>query len=269
VDLATAEDITLWFHCDTLLTGTAADPFRPRIALGSAAMPIGAVGNDWERYLNCENAASWNYAVVSITDLPAPVRGALDTIELQIAATDGAHRLLLDGLEATAPAMVTDVDTALMALLDGQLVLSGTPVPAVIAPDAPASQPAIRLVQYEATRNENRDHTGLRKTDFTDAGHRLRPAPIPWDIFYRIEFDAAARADVTAMQDFVVETLRHRRWLPVGNRAFRIEQVDQVPPDDALIGAPYLRYRVSAWAEHGPAIDTVPVTTTQIDLDVA
>ncbi len=269
VDLSAFDELTLWFRCDTALTGTPLDLFRPRIALGSAALPIGAPGNDWLRYLICEVGGGWSYALLALDDLDPLVRGALDTIEVQIAVTDGAHRLVLDGLAASASAMIADLDAALLARLDGQLVLPGGPVPAAIEPaPPPANQPAIRLIQYETERNERRAHDGLRPTDFTDTGHRLRPAPVPWDIFYRINFIADARAELAAMQDFVVTALGPRDWLPVGNRALRIEQVDQVGPDDALIDTPYLRYRASAWAEAGPPIIVEPVTATQIDMDI-
>jgi len=269
IDLTGVPSLTLWVHSDTALTGTAADLFRPRVALGSAALPIGAPGNDWVRYLPCERARSWSYAILALDDLDPLARGALDTIEIQIAATDGSHNLLFDGLEASAPQMIADLDAALLAVLDGQLVLGGGSVPAVVeATPPPANQPAIRLIQYEATRNERRAHTGLRRTDFTDSGHRLRPSPIPWDVFYRVEFIAATRTDRVAMEDFVIGLLGHRRWLPVGNRALRIEQVDPVTPDDALIDVTYLRYRVSAWSERGAPIAVEPVSTVEIETDI-
>lgn len=269
-DLTGFDSLTLWHRSDVSAAGTSADPLRLRLALGSAALPIGAAGNDWVRYLTAERADVWAYSVLALDDLPNAIRGALTTIELQIAATDGAHSLHLDGLEAQTPRMVADVDAALVARLDAQLILGGLPVSAAIEPAAPVAvgQSAIRLVQYEATRNEKRAHTGLRRTDFTETGHRLRPSPIPWDLFYRIAFVSVDRAGQAAMVDFVINRLGHRNWLPVGNRALRIEQVEQVGPDDAMNDAPTLRYRVAAWFESGAATPVLPVGEVVVATDL-
>jgi hypothetical protein len=275
-DLSSHDDLTLWYRSDVAATAAPTDPVRLRLALGSAALPIGAVGNDWLRYLRTERAGVWAYGVFDLDDLPNAVRTALTTIELQVVATDGAHTIILDALEALTPRMVADTDAALLTRLDAQLALGGSPVPVVIAPDTapppllppPPNRPSIRLVQYEATRNARRDHTGLRRTDFTETGHRLRPSPIPWDLFYRVEFISNNRSDQSAMLDFVIDRLGHREWLPVGNRAIRIEQVDQVTPDDALVDAPTLRYRVSAWEERGLSTPVLSVGGVRVNTDI-
>ncbi len=270
VDLNSFDSLTLWHRADVAAAGDASDPLRVRLALGSAALPVGAPGNDWVRYLTADTANVWSYSVLALDDLPTAVRGAIQTIEFQIVTVSASHALHLDGLEAQVTSVAADIDAALLARLDAQLVLGGGPVPATIAPSVPPApgQPAIRLVQYEAVRNEVRSNTGPRRTDFTETGHRLRPSPIPWDIYYRVEFVAADRADQAAMVDFVIGGLGHRMWLPVGNRALRLEQVDQVKPDDAVIDAPSLRYRVSAWIERGADLPVVPVGEVVIDTDL-
>lgn len=271
-DLTNFNDLTLWLHSDIAASGMASDPLRLRLSLGSAGLPIGAVGNDWVRYLTVDRADSWSYAVLALDDLPNAVRSALITIEIQVIATDDAHTIYFDALEANTPSMVLDVDSALLAQLDAQLLIGGVPVAAAIEPAAPpvANQPAIRIIQYEAMHNEMRGESGSRHTDFTETDFRVRNGSIPWDIFYHINFISDNRADQAIMVDFVINQLGHRSWLPVGNRSLRIEQVEQVKPDDALIDAPIFRYRVAAWSETiGETTTVLPVNEVTINTDLA
>lgn len=271
-DLSEFDDLTVWHRSDVGEMSHVGDGLRLRLALGSAALPIGAPGNDWGRYFIGARAGHWSYLTAALDDLPAAVRTALTTIELQVVSTDGApHQVWLDGLEALAAQMVTDSDAALLTQLDGQLQLGGNAVPAVIVPDAPAgpAQPVIRLRPYETVRSTARWMTGSRRTDYTDAGHRLRPLPEAWDLFYAIECDAVTRAEQAAMVDFVVGRLGTVGWLPVGNRAFRIDQIDaDEDAEDVLIAPHVLRYRIGAFAERAPMLPSVPVADLEIEADL-
>lgn len=269
-DISSFNNLTFWYRSDVATTPAIDNRLRLRLALGSGALPIGAIGNEWARYFIAERANSWTYETFALDDLPNAISSALTTIEIQVAAITDAHTIHLDSLEVQAPQMIEDTDSALLARLDAQLILSGNPVPAVIAPDMPLApvENIIRLVRYETTRNETRAYSGLRRTDFTDTGHRMRPSPIPWDLYYRFEFTSDSRTHQAAMMDFVINRLGHKSWLPIGNRAMRIEQIPQVMPDDALVDSPAIRYRVAAWNERGAAAPVRPTNEVLITTDL-
>lgn len=269
IDLTAFPNLTLWYRATTAQAGQTGDAFRLRLRLGSAALPIGAPGNDWHRYLTASKPGQWSYVLIDLDDLPAAVRGAVTTIEYDVVDVQSEQSVWFDALEARAPSTVTDIDASLVGRLDGALVLNGTPVPVVVAPDVPAqpAEPFIRLVHYESSHSRRRATDAPRRSDFTETGSGLRPTPVPWDLFYRAEFVATDRADQSAMVDFAMTQLGHRSWLPIGNQAVRIEQIPTVLPDDALIDAPIIRYRVAAWLDQGRPELVLPVTETNMTID--
>lgn len=269
-DLTPFERLTLWHVTDVAMNGQPGGALQLRLQLGSVALPLGNPGNIWHRYLVQEAADVWSYGVFALADLPAAIRGAVTEIEITVTDSNGAdHRLTLDALAADLPRMASDVDQGLLIRLNGILQFGGNPVPAFIdpAPPPPLGQPAIRLIPYEVTRNDRRAVTQLRRADVTDDGYLMSPAPHPWDLFYRVEFLADSRAAQVAMVDFVTTQLGPHSWLPIGNRSFRVEQIEPTRPDDQMADAPSLRYRVSAWADGAGGtgrIAAVPVADLQI-----
>lgn len=273
-DLTAFDRLTLWHLTDVAMNGQPGGALQLRVQLGSAALPLGDPGNLWHRYLVQEAADVWSYGVFTLADLPAAIRGAVTEIEIAVTGSNGAdHRLTLDALAADLSRMASDVDQGLLFRLNGILQFGGNPVPAIIDPAPPPAlnQPAIRLIPYEVTRNDRRAVSHLRRADVTDAGYVMSPAPQPWDLFYRVEFLADSRAAQVAMVDFVTSQLGSHSWLPIGNRSFRVEQIEPTRPDDQMADGPSLRYRVSAWADGlggSGGVAATPVADLQIATDL-
>ncbi len=269
VDLTGFDRLAFWCRTDVAMRGAASDALRLRMRIGSAALPIGTVGNNWHRYLTAPTSGDWGYQSFDLSDLAPAVRDAVDRIEIGIIATTAAHVVWLDGLEARRSAPVADCDAALLARLDGVLQIAGAPVPAVFAPDEAVS-PFFRIVHYQSLYGRARASHAARPADPTDDGQALRPAAVPWDLYYRIAFVAPTRAEQGAMLDFVMATLGAQGWLAVGNQAVRIDQIPAAEPDDSMLEGPILRYRASAWAEAAvPGEAVVPVEAFVVVTELA
>lgn len=266
-DLDAFDRLDLWFRTDRPLFGLPDDALRIRLRLGSAALSLDAPGNTWSRFLVGQARAGWSFAAISLADLPPAIRGAVSQVEFVVDGVDGQpHRLWLDALTAAAPRMTEDVDQALMAWLDGVFLLGGTPVPARLAPGT-APQPFIRATQFGARRARDRDPVGFRRLERDDAGVLAWPAPEAWDLSYRFDPVATARPQLAAILDFLEGRLG-AGWMPVGNRAFRIEKSDAPVEGDESLPLPPLRYVVSAWAETGQARRETPVTDARTSFDI-
>ncbi|MGV6874239.1 hypothetical protein ACUSIJ_16320 [Pseudochelatococcus sp. B33] len=266
LDLGAFDRLTFWFRPDSPLRGLAEDPFQVRLRLGSAALPLDDGANLWGRYVAGGNGRGWNFMVVSLSDLPPAIAAQAGEIEFQLAATDGtAHHVTFDAMELARPALAQDVDAALLARLDNVLAIGGNPVPARLSPEI-APRPYIAITQFGARRARARDPQGFRREERDDEGVLQWPAPRAWDLSYRFEPAADSRAEQAAILDFLAERL-DSDWLPVGNRAFRLEKDEEPDEDDKDLPLPPLRYVVSAWAESGVPSRAIPVSTTRVSLD--
>ena len=255
--------VDFWFRSDVALRGLPEDALRVRLRLGSVAMPLDSIGNTWSRYLVGPSAGAWNFAAMGLGDLPVAIAAAVTQIEFQIAATDGAaHSLRLDGLMAAAPQMTVDVDQALLNWLDGVLMIGGAGVPVRIAP-AVAPEPYIRVAQWGARRDLARDPVGFGRIERDDLGMTTWAAPEAWELIYRFEPQSAVRGEQAAMLDFLATRL-DQRWMPVGNRVFRVEKTDVPAIGDEALALPPMRYMISAWAEPGAARREAPVSDPRV-----
>lgn len=263
LDLSDFAELRFWVRASQLANGSPVLPFRLSMRLGSAALAIGAPGNDWLRHTPVDSVANWSLVRVALDDLAPAVRSAASRISFEAVASPAAGPVTvwLDDLRAAAPRMTADAHAALIAALDGGLLLSGSPVPAAIeAPGAPVvAPPWIRLVNYDATLAERRGAQARRRADYTEDGHRIWPDPEPWDLFYRIDFVTANPGEQAAMLDFTLQTLGARRPLDVGGLGYSLERVPNILPDDANAASPLLRYRLGTWLEHGQSIEVQPV----------
>lgn len=269
-DLNALEDLALWVRSASSLGTSPGADFLMRIELGSVAMPIGAPGNDWHRYVGPLSGQGWSYLRFALDDLPAAVRAAVTEIAIIVDAVSSSHTVVFDALEAQIRRTVDDLETSLLGLLDGQFLIGGVPVPAVIPPDAPANpaNPFFRIEPIRSTPcHERAVETGSR-SDFTDSGYRIRPTPEPWDYFYAIDAVASTRAQVAQMLDFLAFTLDQHGRLPIGNRALRMDPVDASVAQPAADIADNRHFiRVNAWVERGPSITVAPTQDFQINLE--
>jgi hypothetical protein len=274
VDLTNFHGLRLWISGSRAADGTASRLFFLELRLASAAMALTDPGNTWQRYLPVSQAGTWEVLQVSIGDLPAAVRGALTTIQLRCADASIAFTCNIQELIAFRDAMISDVDAALRASLDGILSVGGATIPAVLHPaEGPQSQarPYIEILQFDARYSRQRTDSTPTRGDFTNNGFSLRPPTNAYDLFYQITAFANDRATQAAMLEFVLRTLPARGQLMVNGMPLPMEAVyiqpinqiggfrtDQIP----------LFYRLFARQEVGPGILVQPprnviVTTDQ------
>jgi hypothetical protein len=274
VDLGERTELRFWARTSAPATGEPLSPFRLRVRLGSAALPIGAGGNLWVRQVPAPAQGRWGLVRLALDDLPPAVRSAVNAIEIRSVAVPagGAHALRLADLHAARPEMAVDANDALVAALHEVLSLNGAPVKAaIIAPGASTmSAPFIRIVPYDAAFAPARAGQARRRGDFTLDEYRIWPEPEPWDLFYRIEPVTSDAGEQAALLDFVVVTLGSRGLLPIGGIGHVIDRVANVQPDDAAAPAPLLRYRIGAWRDKaGGAASVRPVGAVRLDTGMA
>ena len=270
LNLSNLPELRFWFRATQPSDGSPDRPFRLRLQLGSAALPVGAVGNTWHRYLPVAQANGWQFVRVALDDLAPAVASAVNTLRFTCVNTTLAWTGWLDDLIAVRPEVIADVDAALLAQLNLVLNLGGTPVPAQVDLDGMAdpTAPWIRIIHYEAAYSDLRTSTARPRTDFTDTGFRLRPEAVAYDLFYRIEAVADDRADQAAILEFVLDRLGHRRGLLVNGALLQLDRVptpERLEEADSMVG---LCYRVATLQERGTQQPVLPVQETRLTADL-
>jgi hypothetical protein len=262
-------ELRLWIRATDPADGTPDQPFHLKLELGSAAMPIGAPGNDWHRYLPVPETGRWQFVRISLDDLAPLVSNAVDTIRMTAVNVSTSWTAWLDELIVSEPQMIADVDAAITKLLDGVLVI-GVPVPAEVhVPGAPEpTSPWIRIVLYEAAYSDLRTNGQKRRTDFSDSGFHLRPESVAYDLFYRIEPVTDDRLEHRQMVEFVLDVLGHRRSLYVNGVQLPFDRIEAHHEDDILANVPALRYRVATRKERGMPEIVAPVGEVTLDMDI-
>lgn len=270
LDLDDLDELRFWLRSGQPADGSPERPFRLRVELGSAALPVGAPGNEWRRLLPVEEAGRWQFVRLALDDLAPAVRGAAAELRLTVVDAAGGFTAWLDDLAACRPELLADVDTALLALLDGTLSIGGVPVPAEIAvPGAAApGEPWLRLTPYDVAFSDLRTGARRPRTDFTDAGFRIRPESVAYDLAYRIEAVTSDRGEQAQILEFVLDVLGARRDLLVAGLPHPAERVAASPPEDAWNDAPVLRYRIQARRERGAPRHVLPVAETVLTTDL-
>jgi hypothetical protein len=272
LDLSTFDELRLWINGSRAADGSATQPFFLKMRLGSASMPIDAAGNTWQRLLPVSQAQLWQPVRLSIGDLPAAVRGAVTAMDLL--CVGGGFSCNLDDIAAVRDAMVTDVDAALRAKLNGILKINGQAVPAVLHPangTLGQARPYIQILHYDVIYARERTEATRPRRDFTDRGYALRPPSNAYDLFYQVTAVADDRGTQSAMLEFILGALAPNGQIEVNNDLLPMEAV-KVWPRDRLGGSRSdiipLFYRISTRQEVAAAAEAVvPPKTIDIETD--
>jgi hypothetical protein len=269
LDMSNFSELRFWYRATRPADGTPLRPFQLRLQLGSVALPIGAPGNDWHRYLPAAPASGWQFVRVALDDLNPLVAGAVTAVRFTCVDATVPFTTWLDDLIACRPEIIADVDDALLGLLNGVLNIGG-PVPARVHVDGatPPPVPWLRLIHYEAAYSDIRTTSRRPRTDFTDTGYRVRPEAVAYDLYYRVEAATSDRVQQTTMLEFVMDTLGHRRTLLVNGTPLPLDRVPDLPVVDDLPTLLSLRYRVATLQERGPQQHVLPVLEPRLAVDM-
>lgn len=273
VGLAAFDQLRIVWRPSIMAGPSSGAPFWLQIRLGSAALPVGAPGNDWHRVLPVVSAARWDCAVLSLGNLAPAVASAVTDILIICVDDRRAFTADIAAILAVRPALVEDVEDALTARLDQVLTLGGGLVPAEVQragfPPS-ATRPLIAILPYTLRHARERSSPGEAAADFVTDGYSLRPPPVPWDLYFAIEALADTRADQATLIDFVIGALPPVGALLVAGQRVSIETIDEPEPASGGfdIGRQLLHYRVRAWRDGGPARPVHPVDTVEVDVDI-
>lgn len=274
LDLSAFDEIRLWLNGERTATGSAANPFCLAMRFGSATLPIGAPANTWERFLPITQPRMWEPVRFGIDDLPAAVRGAVNVVELRCVAENVAFSCNASGIAAVRDAVVSDVDAALLAMLNGALSLGGAAIPAVLHPAGGAiaqARPYFEITHFDIVFSRERSDAARPRGDFNSSGFSLEPPGNAYELFYQVTAVADDRPVQSAMLDFLLGTLTPRGQIMVNNYPLPMESVSINPPDQ--IGGfrtdriP-LFYRISTRMNGGKRERAVPAKMVQIDVDL-
>jgi hypothetical protein len=272
VDLGPFNEIRLWVNSDRPADGTVQRRFYLEMRLASAALALNDPNNKWQRYLPVSQVATWEPVRLTLGDLPAAVRGALTTIQFRCASPTAFH-CNIDRILAVRDAMISDVDDALRACLDGILSVNGAPIPAVVHPAngvLDQARPYIEILHYDAHYSRERTDSVPTRGDFTDQGYSVRPATNAYELYYQVTAVSDDRPTQSAMLEFILRTLPARGQLPVNGCPLPMEAVT-VQPIDQIGGFRTdqipLFYKISTRQEVGPATRVQPATTVILNAD--
>lgn len=274
IDLTQFSELRWWTRCDSAADGGPSTPMRLRVELGSAAMPVAAVGNTWHRLVPVIRRDTWELIRVALDDLDPLVAAAANTIRFTVIdhtaiGLDSSMTAWLDELMACEPRLVADITDALIDVLDGTLVLAG-PVPAELFVPGTAEPPApwIKVVIDDVGFCDRRTIITGTKTNFVDTGFRIRSEAAAYDIRYRIEPVAVDADDYLQMVEFIVATLAHRRTLISNGVEHALERLPATRRDQRR-DAPVLRYVAAAYTDIAADQVFVPVAELQLATEVA
>lgn len=213
VDLNPFEDLQFWARSSAPSDGRAG--FVAELSFGATNLDPDAPSNGWRRHLPIAVTGQWELITLSITDFPERVRNRCNRMRIRFAT---ARMLTLDLTEVAAVrnTPLSDVERALVTLLDQRLAVDGTPVAAVVAPDPPPGPEAhFRIRHLAATSGAERQMSGERRTDFTDTGFLQRPPIEPLDLEYAVDAVASSRAHQQLLADFLIQSIDPYGYLEV------------------------------------------------------
>jgi hypothetical protein len=271
-DLTVFNELRLWLRGERAADGTPSRPFFLEMRLASAALALGAAGNTWQRYLPVSQANVWEPVRLSIADLPALIRGAMTVMQLRCAATPFACNI--DDILAVRDDFVTDVDQAMLAVLDRGLKLGGTPVPAVLHPANGVlgqARPYLEITNYDISYCGERTDANRPRVDYTDKGYTLGPTSNAYELYYEVKAVADDRASQAKMLDFTLRSLPARGGLLVNGVVLPMESIsvyafDQ--PGGVRTDAIPLFYKILVRQETGPSDIASPAKTLIIGGDI-
>jgi hypothetical protein len=272
IDLASFNELRLWMRGGRTADGTPGRPFFLEMRMASAAMALNAAGNTWQRYLPVSQAGVWEPVRVSIADLPAAIRGAMTVMQLRCASAPFACNI--DEILAVRDDMVTDVDQALLAILDQGMTLGGKAVSAVLHPAngvLAQARPYLEITNYDILFSRERTDSNRPRVDYTDKGYTIGPASNAYELYYQVKAVADDRASQSQMLDFTLRALPARGGLLVNGVVLPMEAItvyafDQ--PGGVRTEDIPLFYRISVRQETGPSDLVSPAQTLIIGGDI-
>jgi len=274
IDLTNLDEIRLWVNSDRPADGTSELPFFLEMRLASATLALNDPNNTWQRYLPISQVRTWESVRLGIGDLPAAVRSAVTVMQFRCSDATTAFNCDVDDILAVRDAVVGDVDAALLALLNGSLVINTQPVAAVLHPangTLTQTRPYFEITQYDLSYMRERTSSTRPRGDFTDAGYTLRPPSNAYELSYQFTAVADDRASQAQMLEFMMRTLPPRGQLVVNGLPLPMESVFVDPVDQIggfrTDGIPVF-YRISTRQEVGSS-DLVKATKiVTVDGDV-
>ncbi len=272
VDLTHLNELRLWIRGDRPADGTPGRPFVLEMRLASAAVPLNDAANTWQRYLPISQAGVWEPVRVSIADLPAAIRSDMTVMQLRCAFAPFACNI--DEILAVRDDMVTDVDQALLAILDKGLTLGGIAVPAVLHPAngvLAQARPYLEITNYDILFCRERTDSNRPRVDYTDKGYTIGPAGNAYELYYQVKAVADDRASQSQMLDFTLRALPARGGLLVNGVVLPMEAItvyafDQ--PGGVRTQDIPLFYRISVRQETGLGNLVAPARTLIIGGDI-
>ena len=264
-DLTGMEDLQCWVRADRAVDSDTG--FALAIKLSATNLAVDAPSNTWRRYLHAATAHRWALTVLSLADLPDRVRANCNGVQVEVVATTPGV-VELAGAGAVRREPLRDVEEALVELLGGRVQIDGAPVPAVVSPDQPAAAgPHLRIRPVAVREAVDLVRGGEVRTDYTDRGFRVRPAPHPLHVEYAVDVVADTRAAQRHLTDFLLRTIPDPGSLMVAGRPTSIAWSGSlgVAGEPPLPSAP-IRLTVARPAVVGPVPQTRPYD--RIDVEV-
>jgi len=272
------EELRLYVRGDRRGDGRAAPPYL-QLQLASATAGFDDPANTWSRRLPVAPDGAWQTVRLTLDDLPSALQTNINA--LRVTCTDASlpFACTLHTLLAVREEMVQDVETALVEWLDGQVVLDGTPVPAVLDYEVPGEtrsavppgqRPQIRLVPYDLQPADAMMHRHAVRRDYTGDGYSMAPDADIFALSYEAELHTQSRPEQAALLEFMLDALTPQATLVVAGleRPVRAVFPDSWRREDGPHAASNsVRFVVTTRRERTRPAPVVPVSEVIIETD--
>lgn len=273
VDLTDYDQLHLAVNANRMADGSSDHPFYLEIRLGSASMGLSEPGNTWIRYLPVFRQNRWESIRLSLEDLPAPIRSAVNLFQIRCIDATAAFGCYIDQILGIKEEMIGDVDRAIEALLHNQFSIGGSPISCelhVAGTTLQASLPYILTTQYRFHFSGERTIDTSVRGNFTPDEYLLKTKVWAYDLFYSIEIMADDRADQAGIMAFVLTVLPPMGELIINGNPVPYEMIDPKRLNDSTAyqeERPLIHYRILVRQEAGASRIVKPAESVVLSVD--
>ncbi len=276
LDLSNFEELAFWVRSDKVADGSEDKPFLIELRLSSDTVSTESPANKFARYFPVSASRTWELVHFSLVDLNPSVRAAMTYLHLRVLPTPtmAAFDYKFADLIALKRQVVTDVEEALIYLLDNALQIDGSTIPAVVRTpgmSVPVKNSLFLIATLDVQRNKSKDISHTVKRDYREDGYAVGPRQQAYNVLIQIECLPKDASHQRQMMDFVIQTLCLRDYIPIAGKLMPIEFVGGPYKERWASTSPYMQgllFNIQTFLPAGAINWVQPVSAVKLEVDM-